>query len=248
MTGWEVGYGAALLAGMISFLSPCVLPLVPGYLSFIAGEATTGATTDRAVVIPKRWRWLTPLAFVGGFSLVFVLMGAGATAIGQLLLQYRNEANLVGGAIIVVFGLFMADAIRPAWLLRDYRAVGRVHRGSGSPGAAAVLGIAFGVGWTPCIGPVLGGILTIAATQGSDFSGIALLATYAAGLGVPFLLAAAFTDRFARSLGGLRRWGVWLHRTAGIVLVVVGVAMMTGHLTAFAYWLLEVFPALGRIG
>ncbi|MEX2577172.1 MAG: cytochrome c biogenesis protein CcdA [Halofilum sp. (in: g-proteobacteria)] len=245
MTGWELTYSAALLAGMISFISPCVLPLVPGYLSFIAGGATAG---DLDADDERARRWLTPLTFVAGFSLVFVMMGAGAGAIGQLLLTYRQEANLIGGALIVVLGLFMAGAIRPEWLLRDYRLVGRIQSGAGSPGMAGVLGVAFGVGWTPCIGPILGAILTVAATQGSELSGVGLLATYAAGLAVPFLLAAAFTDHFARSLAGLRRWGARLHRAAGVLLVVFGVAMMTGKLTAFAYWLLEIFPALGRIG
>ncbi len=246
MTGWELGYASALFAGLISFLSPCVLPLVPGYLSFIAGrvpDAAAGHARPGAVT----GRLLSPLAFVLGFSVVFVLMGAGATALGDLLLRHRFEANLVGGAIVVVFGVFMTGLVRPLWLLRDYRLVDRLPHG-GSPGAAGVLGIAFGVGWTPCIGPVLGSILTIAATRSGEFNGIALLATYAAGLGIPFLLAAVFTDHFARSLAGMRRWGRWLHPLAGSVLIVVGVAMMTGQLTVFAYWLIEVFPVLGRIG
>lgn len=243
MTGWEIGYGAALLAGMVSFLSPCVLPLVPGYLSFIAGEATMGDAASS-----RERRWVTPLTFVAGFSLVFVLMGAGAGAVGQLLLQYRAEAGLIGGAIVIVFGLFMTGLIQPAWLLRDYRLVGRIQQGAGSPSAAGVLGIAFGVGWTPCIGPVLGSILTLAATQGGGSAGMALLATYAAGLGVPFLLAARFTEHFARSVGRLRRWGAWVHRGAGVVMIIVGTAMMTGQLTSFAYWLLETFPVLGQIG
>lgn len=246
MTGWELGYASALLAGVISFLSPCVLPLVPGYLSFIAGRVPD-TDSGPAQAGGDTGRLLAPLAFVLGFSLVFVLMGAGATVIGDLLLRHRFEANLIGGAIIVVFGVFMTGLVRPLWLLRDYRLVDRLSRG-GSPGAAGVLGVAFGVGWTPCIGPVLGSILTIAATRSGEFNGVALLATYAAGLGIPFLLAAVFTDYFARSLAGMRRWGRWLHPLAGGVLIVVGVAMMTGQLTAFAYWLLEVFPALGRIG
>lgn len=247
MTGWELGYGAALLAGAISFLSPCVLPLVPGYLAFIAGRATDGGTDATAALDARIERRLAPLAFVLGFSLVFVLMGAGATAIGKLLLQYRYEANLVGGAIIVVFGLFMTGLVRPLWLLRDYRPVHRLENG-GSVGAAGLLGIAFGVGWTPCIGPILGGILTVAATRSGELSGMGLLATYAAGLAIPFLAAAAFADRFSRSLGHLRRWGRWLHPVAGGILIVIGLAMMTGQLTVFAYWLLEVFPVLGGLG
>lgn len=247
MTGWELGYGVALLAGAISFLSPCVLPLVPGYLSFIAGEATGGRADSPALPTRRGQRFLAPIAFVLGFSLVFVLMGAGAGVVGQFLLQYRYEANLVGGGIVVAFGVFMTGLIRPRWLLGDYRAVHWPRKG-GTPGAAGVLGVAFGVGWTPCIGPILGAILTIAATRSAEFNGVALLATYAAGLAIPFLLAAAFTDRFARALGGLRRWGRWLHPAAGLILIVVGIAMMTGQLTVFSYWLIEVFPVLGRIG
>ena len=247
MTGWELGYGVALLAGAISFLSPCVLPLVPGYLSFIAGRATPAGAGADVVVESTGRRLLAPVAFVLGFSLVFVLMGAGAGAVGQLLLVYRYEANLVGGGIVVAFGVFMTGLIRPQWLLRDYRALSWPRRG-GTPGAAGVLGVAFGVGWTPCIGPILGAILTVAATRRAEFNGVALLATYAAGLGIPFLLAAVFTDWFARVFGGLRRWGRWLHVGAGLVMIIVGIAMMTGQLTVFAYWLLEVFPVLGRIG
>ena len=247
MTGWELGYGAALLAGTISFLSPCVLPLVPGYLAFIAGRATDGAAAKSTQPDPRIQRRLAPVAFVAGFSLVFMLMGAGATAAGQFLLQYRAEANLVGGGFIVAFGVFMTGLVRPSWLLRDYRPLHWPGTG-GSLGAAALLGIAFGVGWTPCIGPILGGILTVAATSSGQLSGTGLLATYAAGLAIPFLAAAAFTDHFSRSLGHLRRWGRWLHPASGAILIVIGVAMMTGKLTTFAYWLLEAFPVLGGLG
>lgn len=245
MTGWELGYASALLAGVISFLSPCVLPLVPGYLSFIAGRVPD--TEDARRAGPGAGRLVAPIAFVLGFAVVFVLMGAGAGLIGQLLLQYRYEANLIGGGIVVAFGVFMTGLVRPRWLLRDYRALAWPRRG-GTPAAAGVLGVAFGVGWTPCIGPVLGAILTVAATRSAEFDGVALLATYAAGLGIPFLVAAVFTDRFARAAGGLRHWGRWLHIGAGAIMIIVGLAMMTGQLTVFAYWLLEVFPALGRIG
>lgn len=242
MSEWAIGYPTALAGGVISFLSPCVLPLVPGYLSFIAGDAAGDAA-------PAAWRrrLLTAFAFVLGFSVVFVVMGAGATVLGRSLLAYRTEANLVGGGLVVLFGLFMTGLLRPRWLLGDYRPMGWVPAGGG-PGGAGVLGVAFGVGWTPCIGPILGGILTIAAARGGDLNGVALLSTYAAGLGVPFVLAALFTDRFVRSLGRLRGVGRWLHPAAGVLMIVVGVAMMTGWMTTFAYWLLETFPALGRIG
>ncbi len=244
MSEWSIGYPTALFGGFVSFLSPCVLPLVPGYLSFIAGTTARDASEAAASM---RHRLVTALAFVFGFSVVFVAMGAGATAIGRLLLYYRNEANLVGGALVIVFGVFVTGLIRPRWLMGDYRPVGWVRSGGG-PTGAGVLGVAFGVGWTPCIGPILGGILTVAAARGGDLSGTALMSTYAAGLGIPFVLAALFTDRFARSLARLRGIGRWLHPAAGVLMIVVGVAMMTGQMTTFAYWLLEMFPVLGRIG
>lgn len=244
MSEWDIGYTAALLAGTVSFLSPCVLPLVPGYLSFIAGDSVDD--TSRGVA-STRHRLITALAFVLGFSVIFVLMGAGATALGRLLLYYRYEANLIGGALVVLFGIFMTGLVRPRWLMGDYRALGRVRRG-GNPGSAGLLGLAFGVGWTPCIGPVLGGILTIAAAGGTGMSGTGLLSTYALGLGIPFILAALFTDRFIHAMGRLRRVGRWLHPIAGGIMIIVGIAMMTGQMTAFAYWLLDVFPVLGRIG
>ena len=247
MTGWEVGYGAALLAGTVSFLSPCVLPLVPGYLAFIAGRATDGPAAGAAATDRRVEQRLGPVAFVAGFSLVFVLMGTGATAVGELLLQYRAEANLIGGGFIVAFGLFMTGLVRPAWLLRDYRPLHWSPNG-GSLAAAGLLGVAFGVGWTPCIGPILGGILALAATSGGSLNGSGLLATYAAGLAIPFLAAAAFTEHFSRALAHLRRWGRWLHTASGVILIAIGIAMMTGKLTTFAIWLLAAFPVLGELG
>jgi len=244
MTEWAMSYPTALLGGIISFLSPCVLPLVPGYLSFIAGQSV-GDESRAAVSV--RHRLLTSVTFVLGFSLVFVAMGGGATAVGRLLLQYRYEANLVGGTLVILFGIFMTGLVQPRWLLGDYRAVHRLRPGGGV-GSASLLGIAFGVGWTPCIGPILGGILTIAASHGSDLNGTALLSTYAAGLGIPFVLAAMFTDRFIHATTRLRWLGRWLHPLAGILMIVVGIAMVTGQMTAFAYWLLETFPVLGHIG
>lgn len=244
MSEWAIGYPTVVLAGTVSFLSPCVLPLVPGYVSFMAGDSMTAA---RAGAASMRRRLTTSVAFVFGFSLVFVAMGAGATALGRSLLYYRDEANLIGGGLVVLFGLFMTGLIRPRWLLGDYRTVTWVRSG-GTPGAAGVLGVAFGVGWTPCIGPVLGAVLTIAATSGGDINGSALLSAYSLGLGVPFILAGLFTDRFVSALARLRLAGRWLHLAAGGIMIAMGVLMMTGMMTRFSFWLLEVFPALGRIG
>jgi len=246
MEAGAVGLAAAFAAGLISFLSPCVLPLVPAYVSYVAGQPLAGKA--RRPDAGERLAALSLSAFfVLGFSAVFVTLGAGATFLGRLLLQYRYEANLVGGAIVVVFGLLMIGMTRGMpWLLRDFRF--HPHVFGGRPVPAFVLGLAFGFGWTPCIGPILGAILTVSAVQTSPSTGVGLLATYAAGLGVPFLLAALFTRELAGRLKGLRRFGAALQIAAGLILVLMGLAMMTGRLTAFAFWLLNAFPALGRIG
>jgi cytochrome c-type biogenesis protein len=241
-----IGLAAAFAAGLISFVSPCVLPLVPAYVSFVAGQPL--AQGARHPDARERLAALSLSAFfVLGFSAVFVTLGAGATFLGRLLLQYRYEANLVGGAIVVLFGLLMIGMTRGMpWLLRDFRF--HPHFFGGRPVPAFVLGLAFGFGWTPCIGPILGAILTVSAVQTSPSSGVGLLATYAAGLGVPFLLAALFTRELAGRLKSLRRFGAIMQIAAGLILVLMGLAMMTGQLTAFAFWLLNTFPALGRIG
>jgi len=241
-----ISLAAAFAAGLISFVSPCVLPLVPAYVSYVAGlPLREGARRPEA---RERLAALTLSGFfVLGFSAVFVTLGASASLLGRLLLQYRYEANLLGGAIVIVFGLLMIGMTRGMpWLLRDFRFHPRLA--GGRPLPAFVLGLAFGFGWTPCIGPILGAILTVSAVQTSASTGVGLLATYAAGLGVPFLLAALFTRELAGRLGGLRRFGSVLQIAAGLILVAMGIAMMTGQLSAFGFWLLRTFPVLGRIG
>jgi cytochrome c-type biogenesis protein len=236
-----LGLTAALIAGTISFVSPCVLPLVPGYVSYIAGRTVTGAVSpSRAHVV-----WLS-LCFVLGFSTIFMALGASATALGQALLRWRYELNLVGGAIVILFGLFMIGAARIATMERDFRF--HLDLPGGRPAASYVLGLAFGFGWTPCIGPILGAILTATAASATMGQGVALLAVYSAGLGIPFLILAGFIDSLAGRLRGLGRIGRRLHQTAGAIMVAMGLAMMTGRLSALSYWLLDAFPALGRIG
>jgi cytochrome c-type biogenesis protein len=186
------------------------------------------------------------LFFVLGFGTVFVILGASATAIGQLFLRYRYEANIVGGAVVIVFGLFMLGLLPLRWFWRDIRMHPRLA--GGHPATALVLGVAFGFGWTPCIGPVLGAILTVSAVQTSVQGSISLLAAYALGLGMPFLLAAFFMRQLLDRIKMLSRTGRWLQFMAGIVMVVFGLAMVTGELTTFSYWLLARFPLLGRIG
>ena len=239
-----IGVMAAFAAGIVSFLSPCVLPLVPAYVSYVAGESYH---RRRRLHADERLAALgMSMFFVAGFSAVFIAFGASATALGQLLLRYRYEANLVAGLIVIVFGLFMLGMWRwVPWLLRDLRPHPRLS--GGTPAAAFVLGAAFAFGWTPCIGPVLGAIFAVSAADASA-SGVGLLSAYALGLGVPFLLAALFADRAAKVLGRLRGFGAALQIGSGTVLVALGVAMITGRLSMFAVWLLDAVPALGRLG
>ncbi len=236
---------AAFAAGTISFLSPCVLPLVPGYVSYIAGHSAIERSGGGSAMLRIQAIALS-LCFVLGFSTVFVLLGASATALGQLLLAHRHELNVVGGAVVIGFGLFTLGLFRPSWLLRDLHFA--MPAAGGRPIAAYALGMAFAFGWSPCIGPILGAILTMSAGSATVTSGVALLAVYSLGLGVPFLLAAAFTDGLAARLRRIGRAGRVLQFLAGGVMVVMGAAMITGHLSAFSFWLLETFPALAVIG
>ena len=241
-----IGLAAAFAAGLISFVSPCVLPLVPAYVSYVAGQPL-GGQAQRPDARERLAALSLSAFFVLGFSAVFVTLGASASFLGRLLLQYRYEANLLCGAIVIAFGLLMIGMSRGMpWLQRDFRFHPRLA--GGRPLPAFILGVAFGFGWTPCIGPILGAILTVSAVQTSISAGVGLLATYAAGLGVPFLLVALFTREAAARLKGLRRFGSVLQIVAGLILVVMGIAMMTGQLTAFGFWLLRTFPVLGRIG
>ncbi len=235
----------AFAAGIVSFLSPCVLPLVPAYVSYIGGHSLEHSRHGERVT--RRLSTLAlSLCFVLGFSTVFITLGASATALGQLLLRYRYETNIMGGAIVTLFGLFTAGFLKLPWLQHDIRL--HPHVGSGRPLAAYVLGLAFGFGWTPCIGPVLGAILTVSAVSSNTGSGIALLSAYALGLGLPFLASAFFTGGLARRLRRLRRTGKALQIGAGAIMIIMGIAIMTGQLSAFSYWLLETFPILAKIG
>ena len=243
----SIGIATAFAAGVVSFLSPCVLPLVPGYVSYVAGRTISpdGLTTETGFTAAVRTFGLS-LCFVLGFSTVFVLLGASATAMSGLLRTHLYEANLIGGAIVIVFGLFTTGLVPMPWLDRDLR----VHASpsSGGPWAAYLLGLAFAFGWTPCIGPVLGAILTLSAANATAGSGTALLAVYSLGLGLPFILAALFMRGFMAKMKAMRRTGRVLKIVAGGGMMLMGIAMITGHLTRFAFWLLAIFPALGQIG
>ena len=213
---------------------------MPGYVSYIAGRTGKGAAPSRATMI-----WLS-ICFVLGFSTIFIALGASATALGQALMQWRYELNILGGAIVALFGLFMLGATRIRALERDLRF--DLDIPGGQPMASYILGLAFGFGWTPCIGPILGAILTASAMQASVSDGVMLLTVYSAGLGIPFILVAAFIQQAGAKLRSVRGMGRGLHKVAGGVMVLMGLAMMTGQLSVFSYWLLETFPVLGTIG
>jgi cytochrome c-type biogenesis protein len=242
----DIGLLTAFAAGMISFLSPCVLPLVPGYISYVSG-ASGAATIEAGPSSSARLAALIPSAgFVLGFSTVFVALGAGATLLSRLLLSYRYETTIIGGLIIVLFGIVATGLVPVPWLERDIRYHGSLPRAR-LPGAY-MLGLAFGFGWTPCIGPVLGAILTMSAMSSTTMAGIILLTTYSLGLGIPFLLSAAFTERLMRRMGTMRRAGRWLKIGAGSVMIIMGIAMASGYMSVFSYWLLETFPIFSTIG
>jgi len=238
----NIGIMTALAAGAISFLSPCVLPLVPGYISYIAGHrgGKGGKAASRSATM------FLSSCFVLGFSTIFIALGAGATAISGILLSYRQEANIAGGAIIILFGIFMTGLFRPPFMEQDFRFHGVAE--GGRPFGAYILGLAFGFGWTPCIGPVLGTILTVSAFCETAASGIALLGIYSIGLGVPFLLAAFFTDSLTARLRNFGKLGRYLYAAAGGIMIAMGLLMITNNMSAIAYWLLETFPAFSKIG
>lgn len=239
---------SAFGAGIISFLSPCVLPLVPGYISYIGGQSLgqrESADNKRSFVETLAVLSLS-LSFVLGFSTVFIAFGASASTIGRWLIAYRYEANIIGGMIIIIFGVFISGLIRFNWLEKEFRYYGNLPGGKGF--SAYLLGLAFAFGWTPCIGPILGAILTLSATSGLVSGGTALLAFYSLGLGVPFILAALFTEHFMSHSQRLKKHGRVLQVIAGVLLIVMGLAMITGYLTDFSIWILKSFPWLGELG
>ena len=234
----------ALAAGILSFLSPCVLPIVPPYLAYmggismreISGPAATAGAARRRVMLPA-------LFFVLGLSTVFLLLGFTASAFGAFFLTNQERFAQVAGLVVLVFGLHFLGVFRIGLLDREAR-LDAGDRG-GSAFGAYVLGLAFAFGWTPCIGPQLGTILSLAAQEGSVERGTVLLGIYAAGLGIPFLLAALFIERAMGIMQRLKPYMRWIERAMGLLLVVVGLALLTGAFTDFSWWLLETFDRFG---
>jgi cytochrome c-type biogenesis protein len=229
-----LGIFVAFVAGVLSFLSPCVLPLVPSYLGFLTGMTLPDVSVRRHRVL------LHALLFVGGFSLVFILLGASATALGRALNYYQVWLQRVGGVLIILFGLVCLGAFNFQLFARERRV--QLDRKPVGYLGSALVGMAFAAGWTPCIGPVLGGILGLAATSGDVWRGVVLLAVYSAGLAVPFLIAAVAIESFLDWFQRFRRFLPWVMRVSGILLVFVGILLVTGEFTRLAGWLQSLTP------
>ncbi len=234
----SLGLLIAFSAGLLSFLSPCGLPLVPSYVTFITGMSLEDLQRSR------RNTFIHALLFVCGFTLIFLALGAGATVFGQLMLRYRDWISRIGGVLVIIFGLYMLGVLNLGLLARDTR----LHLANKPLGyfGTLVVGIAFGAGWSPCIGPILGAILTMAANQADLQRGLVLLLTYSLGLAVPFLLAAVMVERFLGAFAKLRHHMIWVNRVAGVLLVVVGLLMVTYRFTMLAAWLQDFTPAFIR--
>lgn len=240
----DLTYPYVFLAGLLSFLSPCVLPLVPPYLCYLAGT-TLDEWAEEAEKGVNRWALMAALCFVLGFSTVFVLLGAGASAIGGVLRQNSVEIGWIAGALIILMGLHFIGIIRIPFLAREARL--HVEKPAGVAGAY-VMGLAFAFGWSPCIGPVLGGVFAVAGSEASVTRGMILLSVYSAGLGIPFLIAATAMGPFVRFLKRFRAHLAAVEKVLGVFLVATGIAFVTGSFTAIGTWLLDLFPALGKLG
>ena len=240
--GPPIGLVVALAAGVLSFLSPCVLPLVPGYVAFVTGITLGGAGRVGAGV-RSGVAAANGALFVAGFTTVFLLLGASAAAAGAFLRDHSTALARVGGVLVLVMGLHLLGVARIPGLDRDTRPLARIGRDRGASLAGSyVVGAAFGAGWTPCIGPVLAGILTLAATRESFWGGMGLLAAYSIGLAVPFLLATLALDRFLTAQRGLRRLMPLMDRMSGVLLVCLGVVLVSGAMTGLSGWFARFLP------
>ena len=247
MSGFDISYAGALGGGILSFVSPCVLPLVPAYLCFLSGtsleqlsgeEPTEGGATRRVVI--------SALSFICGFSTVFVALGASASAISGLLLEYKLILGQIAGGIIIIFGLHVMGLLRLPFLNREVRL--HLRNRSASLLGAYVLGLAFAFGWTPCIGPILATVLSVAARGDSLWYGTSLLTVYAAGLGIPFLLAAFLAAPFLRWMKRMRKHMRQIEIITGGLLILTGILFLFNSFELLGFMLIEIFPILGTIG
>ena len=240
----DISFPSAVVAGLLSFLSPCVLPLVPPYLAYIAGSSLDELSTRKDTAVNRR-ALLAALLFVAGFSTVFVLLGASASMLGGLLRAHIQVLGYVAAALIIIMGLHFLGVFRIGLFMREARV--EVQKPAGMFGAY-IMGLAFAFGWTPCIGPVLATILTIAGREASVTYGVSLLAAYSVGLGVPFLLAALAMGQFIGVMKRFRRYIGIVEKLTGALLVITGIAFLTGSVGDISIWLLETFPILQSLG
>ena len=236
------GLIVSFIAGLISFLSPCVLPIVPPYIAYMSGVALTEIENRKG----RQKIVFTALFFVLGLSTVFIFLGFSASAIGAIFFEYQTLLNTIAGLVIMLFGLHFLGIFRLQFLDREARF--EVENYQGTVFGSYVLGLAFAFGWTPCIGPQLGAILSLAASNGSIVKGTMLLAFYAMGLGIPFLIFAIFINRLEGFLKFFKQYFQIIERIMGLLLWTVGLLMLTGGFSSISFWLLETFPALGILG
>ena len=232
----SVGILVALMAGIFSFLSPCVLPLVPSYLSFVTGMSLE----DLQDGVDRKATFIHSLLFVAGFSIIFITLGASASFLGVYLRVYEVWITRVGGVLIFILGLHMTGIFRIAPLMRERR----VHVNDKPAGYLGTLGVgaAFGAGWTPCIGPVLGAILTLAGTQDTVWSGVLLLSVYSLGLAIPFLVSALALDFFLGAFSKFRRFLPIVEKASGVMLIILGLLLATGSFTILSTYLVRFTP------
>ena len=242
----DVSFGGAFLAGLLSFISPCVLPIVPPYLAWLAGLSFEELKSEAIDSATRRRIISAALAFVLGFATVFVALGATASVIGKTIAQYFDILSIIAGVIIIVMGLHFVGVFRIALLYREARI--QVDRKPAGMIGAYVMGLAFAFGWTPCVGPVLAAILFVAGSEGTALRGASLLAAYSFGIGVPFLLAAVFASRFLAWAARFKRHMHKVEIAMGLLLILTGILFVTGQMSAISYWLLETFPIFATIG
>lgn len=234
-----ISLGIAFLAGLLSFLSPCVIPLVPGYLSFLSGMSASELgeqNKSRQIVVPA-------LLFVLGFSLVFIALGASASLLGSVVKQYEGYIQAVGGALVIIFGVLMTGVIKVPWLYGELRLEPSKAKVAGNL-SGLFIGMAFAAGWTPCIGPILGTILTMASAAQTAAQGAALLFVYSLGLGVPFMLTAILFSQVRPILSFMQRYSLVINRIAGVLLIIVGVLIISGAFSQVALWLAGSLPSI----
>jgi cytochrome c-type biogenesis protein len=241
----NVSIPAALIAGLVSFLSPCVLPLVPPYLIYLTGATIEHVANEETAASSRRNVMISALLFVLGFSTVFVLLGASASLIGGFIRAWSAQLAILAGIVIIVMGLHFLGLTRIGLLMREGRLP--IPKPVGLWGAY-VMGLAFAFGWTPCIGPILAAILSIAAAEATVAKGAGLLAVYSAGLGIPFLIAAFMVEQFSSLFSRMKRHLATVERAMGVLMIITGIGFLTGAVSNVSIWLLDTFPSLQSFG